>query len=301
MFEKDFIRWIEQQNNHGTHRTIIGVGDDACLLRPAAQGQVVTTDTLCDGVHFDTSIHSLEGIGRKALAVSISDVLAMGAKPEHALLNFFLPKTLSMEQAIQIYRGAQELAENHKIEIVGGDTNRYDGPLIVGATVIGEVEPRRAWRIDQAQVGDAILVTGEFGGSILGKHFEFEPRTDWVQEVAGKFSIRCGTDVTDSLSLDLDYLLSQSGVGARLERLSIPISAAAFDVATESGRSPFDHAMTDGEDFELLMTTSVVEADKLIASYPNVVTKIGEVVEEPGIAIVDGESSVSFQPSGYIH
>ena len=280
---------------------MIAVGDDACLLSTSEAATVVTTDTLCDQVHFDTTRHALERIGHKCLAISISDVLAMGALPTQALLTFFLPKTFTFEQAQQIFLGAESLAKRHHIEIVGGDTNRFDGPLIVGSTVLGRVAPDQVWGISSAKVGDMLLVTGDFGGSILGKHMDFEPRTAWIQEVAHEFRINAATDVSDSLSLDLAYMMTQSKLGAELNAEAIPIAKAAKELALQSGRRPLDHALTDGEDFELLLSMDPTNAADLLKQYPEMVTAIGQVVSTPGLTLISGKQRTPLKPSGYIH
>lgn len=300
MFEKEFVDWIASRTSQ-SENTLISVGDDACLLGPNNQGTVVTTDTLCDQVHFDTNIHSLDRIGRKSLAVSISDVLAMGANPQHALLTFFLPKSMTLEQAQDLFLGAEKLAKAHGVEIVGGDTNRYAGPLIVGSTVLGQVVPEKTWRVDNAQTGDSILVTGTLGGSILGKHLDFEPRTQWVQTVAANFEIHAATDVTDSLSLDLDYLTRKGQKGAEIYADQIPVAEDATKLSKESGRSPLDHALTDGEDFELLLCVSDSTATQLEKQFGDIVTQIGKIVSEPGLTLVDKDTRSVLEPRGYVH
>lgn len=305
MFEKEFVSWIEsrkhEQDNPLSSQVLVDVGDDACVLGPCEFASVVTTDTLCDQVHFDTKEHSLQRIGRKSLAVSISDILAMGARPAHALLTFFLPNSFTLSDAQQIYLGAEEVAISNGVEITGGDTNRYDGPLIVGSTLIGYVEPDRVWKIDGAQVGDSILVTGSLGGSILGRHLDFQLRTEWVQKIASKHTINASTDITDSFSLDLSYLLQQSRVGGVIDLQAVPISDAAKEISRSTNRPAFQHAMTDGEDFELLIVTSSDVADEILATESDVVTRVGTVVEETGLWLSDDGENTRIEAKGYVH
>ncbi len=303
MFEKEFTNWIASRVE-ATSQVPINVGDDACVFLATDYDHVVTTDTLCDQVHFDTSLHSLDLIGRKSLAVSISDILAMGAQPKFALLTFFLPKSMNLEQAKQLFQGVERLATQHGISIIGGDTNRYDGPLIAGSTLIGWARKDKTWALSKAQVGDKILVTGSFGGSILGKHMSFEPRTSWVQEVASRFQVNAATDVTDSLSLDLTYLLEQSKVGAEIDAAAIPVSECAHKLAAEKGRDPLELALTDGEDFELVLTLGPDEAARLLTEFPDVITEIGIVTESKEIVLLNRTKEKKQErliPSGYIH
>ena len=300
MFEKEFVSWIESRNR-ARASVLVDVGDDACVIAPNELASVVTTDSLCDRIHFDTREHSLERIGRKSLAVSISDILAMGARPAQAVLTFFLPRSFTLSDAQQVYLGAEEVAAANGVAITGGDTNRYDGPLIVGSTLIGYVSPNRIWKIDGAKIGDAILVTGSLGGSILGRHLDFQPRTEWVQKIASKYAINAATDITDSFSLDLSYLLQQSRVGGRIERQSVPISDAAVELSQSTKRSAFDHGLTDGEDFELLLVTAADIADEIVASESDVVTRVGTVVEETGLWLVDNGEKTRIEPKGYVH
>ena len=306
MFEKEFVSWIEsrrrEQTSSPASQVLVDVGDDACVLGPSELASVVTTDTLCDGVHFDTNQHSLQRIGRKSLAVSISDVLAMGARPAHGVLTFFLPNSFTLNDAQQIYLGAEEAAISSGVEITGGDTNRYDGPLIVGSTLIGYVAPDRVWRIDGAQVGDAILVTGSLGGSILGHHLDFQLRTDWVQKIASKYTINAATDITDSFSLDLSYLLQQSRAGGVIERQAVPVSDSAAELSRSTDdRSAFEHAMTDGEDFELILVTASDVADQILATESDVLTRVGTVVEETGLWLADDGEKTRIEAKGYVH
>ena len=300
MFEKEFVSWIESRNR-ARASVLVDVGDDACVIAPHEFASVVTTDSLCDRVHFDTREHSLERIGRKSLAVSISDILAMGARPAQAVLTFFLPRSFTLSDAQQVYLGAEEVAAANGVAITGGDTNRYDGPLIVGSTLIGYVSPERIWKIDGAKIGDSILVTGSLGGSILGRHLDFQPRTEWVQKIADKYTINAATDITDSFSLDLSYLLQQSRVGGMIDRQAVPISDAAAELSRSTERSAFERGMTDGEDFELLLVTSADIADEILTSESDVVIRVGTVVEETGLWLVDNGEKTRFEPKGYVH
>lgn len=250
--EKEFIRWLRQRSKTPSPTVQLGIGDDAAVFESATCPLVVATDSIADGTHFDSRIHSLHKIGRKAIAVNLSDIAAMGAKPLYATLSLLLPKSFTVEHAQELFLGAVELADEFGVQVIGGDTNSWPGKLVAGATLIGQAE-HSPWRMDGAKPGDAIIVTGAFGGSILGHHIDFVPRCRLAERFASQYSINAATDVSDSLSFDLDQMCQLSGCGAELELENIPVSAAATELATTHGeRSALEHALHDGEDFELI-------------------------------------------------
>jgi thiamine-monophosphate kinase len=140
------------------------------------------------------------------------------------------------------------------------------------------------WRISGAQPGDVVLVSGELGGSLLGKHLDFTPRCQLAAEIAGRYSVHAATDISDSLSLDLNEIALQSNLGITIEADSIPLAAAAKQRSAGSGRTPLEHALYDGEDFELLLTVAPDTAkamlrDKTLSAS---LSEIGHVRAEPG-------------------
>src|SRR5947209_7794222 len=140
---------------------------------------------LMDGVDFDLGIHEPERVGRKSLAVNLSGLGAMAAKPIGALVSVALPRNRGGELARKLIEGMVPLADEFDCPIAGGDTNSWDGPLVISVTALGEVPPDRRWLRSGAKPGDAILVTGDFGGSILGRQFDFQPRVSealWLAE-----------------------------------------------------------------------------------------------------------------------
>ena len=250
--EQEFIRWLRQRNDRSNQSVQIGIGDDAAVITPDSSPLVVTSDSIADGTHFDARIHTLRQIGRKAVAVNLSDVAAMGARPLYATLSFLLPRAFSAEQAQELFLGGADLAAEFGVQIIGGDTNSWPGKLVVSATLIGQVE-HATWRMSVCGPGDAIVVTGEFGGSILGHHLDFVPKCRLADSFAKKYSIDAATDVSDSLSFDLDQICLLSGCGAEIELERIPVRSAAWELAkSRGGKSGLEHALYDGEDFELI-------------------------------------------------
>jgi thiamine-monophosphate kinase len=285
--EAEFIHWLRDRlPSHP--QLLLGPGDDAAVLRLTRQdGCVVTSDLLNDGVDFRLEQCDPRLIGRKALAVNLSDLAAMAARPVAALVSLLLPRTGALSLAQQLFEGLLPLAEEFHIAIAGGDTNTWDGRLVICLTAIGEVTGSGPLRRAGALPGDEILVTGHFGGSLLGKHLQFTPRVQEALKLHAQYQLHAGTDVSDGLSLDLWNIVSDSGCGALLDLAAIPIDAAACRLAADEGggRSPLDHALGDGEDFELILAASPEEARRMLQDQPlgTPLTRIETFIAEPGL------------------
>jgi thiamine-monophosphate kinase len=198
-----------------------------------------------------------------------------------------LPKAGGLDLAVSLYEGMLPLAERYGLAIAGGDTNSWDGPLVVSVTLLGKVASHGALKRSGAKAGDRILATGSFGGSILGRHLDFEPRVAESLLLNERYQLHAGIDVSDGLSLDLSRMAEESGCGAALDLDRIPIAEDARRLSEQSsdGRTPLDHALGDGEDFELLLAVPPEEAARLLADRPLSVpiTDIGEISAERGL------------------
>jgi thiamine-monophosphate kinase len=312
---------------------LVGPGDDAAILRLTADTDLIaTTDMLMDGIDFELARHEPERIGRKALAVNLSDLAAMAAAPVAALISLALPRHGGEALAKRLYEGILPLAAEFDCPIAGGDTNSWDGPLVISVTALGEVPPQRRWLRSGAKPGDAILVTDQFGGSILGKQFDFTPRIREALWLAENSTIHAAIDVSDGLSLDLSRIGEASGCGAVVNLESIPIAAAAERLIREGNagseaatgkmpvahegkmpvahgqllqsRTALDHALSDGEDFELILAVPADVAAALLSKQPlaTPLTKIGEFVAEPGLFARDKAGKKEpLVPRGYEH
>ncbi len=230
----------------------------------------------------------------------------MAARPRAAVVGLVLPRQGGAELAKQLYAGMLPLAERYDIALAGGDINSWDGPLVISLTAIGEETARGPLRRSGAQPGDAVVVTGAFGGSRLGKHLDFEPRVNEALQLAERFALHAGIDVSDGLSLDLSRLCEASGCGAILDIALVPVDLAAAEWARQlaDGSAPLDHALADGEDFELIVTMPSDEAARLTAEQPLdiTVTVIGEIVAERGLWQRDAEGIVApLAPRGFQH
>ena len=304
--ELEFIRWL--QSRIPPHRYVpVGIGDDAAVLAPGENGKmVVTTDMLMDGVDFELSFATAQRVGRKALAVNLSDLAAMAARPRAAVIALALPRDGGRSLAEELYRGLLELAAEFDVAIAGGDTNSWDGPLAVSITALGEVTQRGPLLRSGARPGDEILVTGSFGGSILGKHFDFIPRVREALSWHENFELHACIDVSDGLSLDLARVADASGCGAVIDFAQVPISQDAERVAElrNDGVSALEHALSDGEDFELILAAPPGELRKILsaASTSVPVTSIGHFIDRPGLWQLRSDGAEEpVIPRGYQH
>jgi thiamine-monophosphate kinase len=282
--EREFVAWLRKQLTRDSS-VELGLGDDAAIVRWAGDRGVLASDLVADGIHFRLDEAGPVRVGRKALAVNLSDLAAMAAQPHCALVSLLLPRSHAEQLAPALYRGILPLAEQFQMTIVGGDTNCWDGPLVVAITAIGQPTDRPPLRRTGARPGDAIVVSGSFGGSILGHHYDFQPRVEEALVLNAQYEIHAAIDVSDGLCLDLDRMCQESRCGAILEVSSIPVSADAVRLAGQDGLAALHHALQDGEDFELILAVAAQEAQRLVRDQPLGVplTEVGRFVAEPGL------------------
>ncbi|NLF07102.1 MAG: thiamine-monophosphate kinase [Pirellulaceae bacterium] len=295
--ERELIRWLrERLPPHPLLR--LGLGDDAAVLDMAgAPSCVLTVDMLTDGVDFKLEEIDARRAGRKALAVNLSDLAAMAARPLAGVVALCLPRKNGLQLAVALYEGMLPLAEKYGLIIAGGDTNSWDGPAVICVTLLGAATERGPLSRGGARPGDRIIVTGSFGGSILGRHLDFEPRVSEALKLNADYRLRAGMDVSDGLSLDLARLAEESGVGAALNLNRVPVADDARHLAKRAadGSTPLDHALSDGEDFELILAVEPDEARRLLADRPLDVplTDVGEFIAEPGLWQIDAAGARS--------
>jgi thiamine-monophosphate kinase len=285
----------------------LGPGDDAAILRLAEVDEcAITVDMLTDHVDFELSEIDPRRAGRKALAVNLSDLAAMASRPLAAVIALALPRRGGAELAVALYEGLLPLAERYQVAIAGGDTNSWDGPLAMSITLLGAVTEHGPLRRGGARPGDRIVVTGSFGGSILGRHFDFEPRVREALLLNQRYELHAGIDVSDGLLMDLAHIAEESGCGAALRTGAVPISDDARRLAQTlgDGSTPLDHALGDGEDFELILAVPPQEAARMLAEQPLQVplAAIGQFVAEPGLWEAEAEGGPrKLEPRGWQH
>lgn len=291
-----YIDWIRHQV--AAHpNVLLGIGDDAAILSTTPGSQLLAAvDMLMEGTHFTLPPASPQAVGHKALAVNLSDMAAMAAKPIAALVSVALPQGRDDTIGQEVHAGLQQLADRYNVAIAGGDTNSWRGPLVISVTVLGESTGRGPVRRDGAQPGDWIMVTGSLGGSLAGKHLHFEPRVHEALALNAAVDLHAMIDISDGLSADLHHILEESRVGAILKADAIPISDAAQ--LADDGVSPLQHAMGDGEDFELLLTLSPAAGRQLLAASPIELrmSHIGEITDGTGCLLRDASGNDSNLP-----
>jgi thiamine-monophosphate kinase len=309
--ESTLIAWLrERLPPHPLLK--LGIGDDAAVLSMAGVEQcAITVDALTDHVDFELSRgDDPKRIGRKALAVNLSDLAAMAAQPLAGVVALVLPKQNGMKLAQALYEGMLPLAEKYNLALAGGDTNSWAGPLVISITLLGKVSRRGPLRRGGAQPGDRILATGSFGGSILGRHFDFQPRVEEALLLNERYQLHAGIDASDGLSIDLARLAQESNCGAILQTDSIPISDDARRLSRDRANgsvpfySPLDHALSDGEDFELLLAVPPDEANRILIDQPLDVkiTDIGQFIIESGLWQREAQGSKRpLVPQGWEH
>ena len=277
--EFDFIAWLRSRTP-ADPRVLLGPGDDCAVLARPAAPLLITTDMLMDGTDFFVHEIGARRAGRKAMAANLSDIAAMAGSPLAAVTAVALPHGGGLGFAEELYRGLRDAADEFGMPIVGGDTNSWTGPLVISATVLGEPTGRGAVTRAGARPGDWLFVTGPLGGSILGHHLDFVPRIREAQALHCAVELHALCDISDGLAADLGHILDESKCGAVLAAASIPIAPAAVELSGSSGKSPLQHALGDGEDFELLLAVSPADGAKLLSYSLVPVVKIGECVEE---------------------
>jgi thiamine-monophosphate kinase len=255
----------------------IGIGDDAAAIEPTTGlFSLITTDMLLEGVHFDLSFSDPLTLGRKSLAVNLSDIAAMGGIPRYFLLSLALPRQISVEFVDLFIGGTLEMAEQFGVSLIGGDTCASQRGVVISVTVIGEQYPDLVVSRSGARPGDLICVTGTVGDSALGlsllqrglregfavsRHLDPTPRIREGILLAESRLPTAMIDVSDGLLADLGHILQLSGAGARLCLDKLPLSADYLERYSVTGEDIYSLPLSGGEDYELLFTTPAGKID----------------------------------------
>jgi thiamine-monophosphate kinase len=268
--EFEYIEWVRRQTRPHPH-ILHGPGDDCAVVLTLSASQLITTDMLMDGVDFILKDVDPVRVGRKAMAVNLSDLAAMAARPTAAVVSVALPQgpgTRSLAQAL--FNGMNSFASEFNCPIAGGDTNTWAGPLVISVTAFGTPTGTGPVLRSGAQPGDWLFVTGRLGGSLRGHHFDFNPRIQEAIHLNESVRLKAMIDLSDGLASDVHHILDESQCGAVIDALSVPVN----DGVT------LENALADGEDFELLFAVSAEDGQGLLRQSPVPVWKIGQCVQD---------------------
>ena len=305
-------------------RLLIGIGDDAALWQTSATANLATTDTLVAGVHFPRENVSWSDLGWKALAANVSDIAAMGGRPEYALVTLTLPDDFEVDDVLAIYKGMSAVGREYGVVIAGGDMVRSTDIAVTVALTGRASESQRgeplALRRDAARAGDIIAVSGSLGNAAGGLKLAMEDGS--VSPEAATFlrraqlrphppvelgqallrtGIRCAIDISDGLAQDLRHICEASALGAVVRLADIPLSEHLVRTFPDEALAM---AVGGGEDYQLLFTGPVGVVDRVRGRFATPITVIGSIVEdkERRVRFVDESGQeVSFETAGWDH
>ena len=317
---------------------LIGIGDDAAVAATDRGAlQVLTTDALVEGVHFDRRFSSPADIGYKALAVNVSDVASMGGTPRLALLSLMLPQNLALADLDALLDGLFEMARECGVALAGGNITRSPGPLIIDVTATGSVKPRKVLTRSGGRAGDALYVTGHIGSAAAGLDWlrarsnatEKDPGWPPVERPEDQNLAACVArycrpaprarlgallgrnraasacmDLSDGLADAVTQMAAASGTGATLDASTLPVHPGAATWFSTTGADPVAACLAGGDDYELLFAVSRRARGRLRAvareSRGVQMTCIGELTAEPAVAI-SRSGRVEPLPAGFTH
>lgn len=305
--EFGLIKHLTERFSLNNSSSFLGIGDDAAIIDAATKKVVVTTDVLAEGVHFNLGYVPLKHLGYKAVVTNLSDVAAMNALPTQILVSLAVSNRFPVEALEEIYEGIALACKRYGVDLVGGDTTSSNSGLVMSITALGLEDEANLVRRSGAKVGDLLVVTGDLGGAYMGlqilerEHAVFlanpkmqpemngydyilerqlkpEARTD-IKPILEALGVRptAMIDVSDGLASEILHLSDQSRVGFRLYEDKIPIDPLTFATAEEFNLNPVMAALSGGEDYELLMTISAADYEKIKGHLD--FTVIGHAVE----------------------
>ena len=337
--EFDFIKRLRQrvalksQSSQSGQSLLVGIGDDAAVLRTNGnRDTVVSADLLVEDIDFRRLTVPALFLGHRALAVSLSDIAAMGARPRWSLVSLGLPEDVwQSEFTNKFYDGLFELAAQYDVQLIGGDTSRTPERIVVDSIVVGDCEADTAVKRSGAVPGEQIFVTGSLGGSAAGlrliergahladqnfgthetqaldqlllRHLRPEPRVGWGMVLGQERLSTAMIDLSDGLSSDLNHLCTESKVGALIHSTQLPIDSQVIELCGRRALDPLQLALHGGEDFELLFTVKPELVPKLPKRVDGVgITNIGEIRDaSEGVNISEGSRVWELAPGGWKH
>lgn len=329
--EFQFIEQLRVKSAEKVADLSLGIGDDAAIILPRSdQELLISTDLLIEEIHFSLSFTAPELLGYKALAVNLSDMAAMGAKPRFYLLSIARPKHITDEILDRLMQGMSNIAAQYNVALIGGDTTSSKHNLMLNITILGETAQGKAIKRSTAQIGDLICVTGSLGGSARGlelllagerlqhtnhqlingisskidadaaqlcikSHLMPIPRVEIGLYLSASSLATSMMDISDGISSDLGHICDESKVGAEVYLHRLPI---AFDAT-------IDQALNGGEDYELLFTINPQKSDALLAlrhRFPEVtITEVGHITADLTRWLIKDQQREILLPKGFDH
>ena len=324
--EKELIERIASIIGKSSRSDIlIGIGDDTAVVSGSGDSRLLyTCDMQVAGVHFDLAVITPFQLGRRALAVNLSDMASMGAEPQYALVSIAMPPSFAIADFEQMFQGMKSIGDQFDTSIIGGNLSSSADTLVIDVFLTGRASSEIFTR-NGAKVGDDIYVTGSLGGSLAGlqalgafgksavdqypglvkKHLEPVPRLEMSRLLAERGFVTAMTDISDGLTTDLSHLCEASGVGAEIIRANLPLHDELAQFAQATGVDPVAMALHGGEEYELLFTASKGSGavlNEIVRKSALSITAIGRIVRlEFGLRLIDGDNVSAIKAQGWSH
>lgn len=291
--EFGLIDRISENFQKKSESTVKGIGDDAAVIDCGSKYQLITTDMLLEGVHFDLVYTPLKHLGYKAIAVNISDIAAMNGVPRHATVSLGLSNRFGLSDVDELYEGIKSACEDYNIDLIGGDTSSSRSGLVISVSVVGDVEKDKITYRSGANENDIVCVTGDLGAAymglqilerekqeflanpamepkidnksyVVGRQLKPESRTDIVFDLLEKGIVPTSMiDISDGLASDVLHLAKNSGKSFTIFFENIPIDNQTLETCADFNLNPVTSVINGGEDYELLMTISQADYEKI--------------------------------------
>ncbi|MCC6544096.1 MAG: thiamine-phosphate kinase [Nitrospirae bacterium] len=336
--EAGLIQRIKRKIPANDPSIVLGIGDDAAIIDPSGRDLLLSTDTIREGIHFSMKYYSFFDIGWKAVAVSISDIAAMGGVPKYLLLSMAMPDKVPVKNIDRLLDGVAEISNIYNVSIIGGNLSRSMQGVVVDTTIVGEVSGGKALLRSGARIGDLIYVTGFPGMSAMGlsilksrvggqsgrafnsvqkpvkpgaktfinSHLRPVPRVSAGLVISKSKSSTAAIDISDGLLADLAHICDRSKVGARIFCNLLPLPAVPGNISKFLASKPLFYALYGGEDYELLFTVRSDDRTKfesLCRRQDVKCTMIGQITHaEEGLRLINEDNKESIiEPYGYDH
>ncbi|MCM8771673.1 MAG: thiamine-phosphate kinase [Candidatus Omnitrophica bacterium] len=296
MNEKEIVDFLKR--NFKKKEAILGIGDDCAVIEYSKNYYfILTTDCLVENVHFERKKYNWYQIGKKAICVNLSDITAMGGKPKFALVSLGLSEP-NFKIIEDLTKGIKEMSKKYKFEIIGGNLTKSEVSF-VDIFMIGIVEKKYLKTRSGAKVGDFIYVTGFLGASQIRKIYNLKPPLFEIRRLIKKYEITSMIDISDGLSSDLIKLVENNNVGFRIYLEKLPVSSDAKKIS-KSEIEAIEHALNDGEDYEILFTAD--KKEKIPEKIGNLkITRIGEIIKEKKYIGVYKDKIMEIKDRGFSH